>query len=259
MDKAPKIENNQTQLNFIDLVESNISKRHKGSNKFYELKDNPNKIIRVESFDELKSKHNNKLEIDELIEVAKKSFTEMEEEYGISCSVDFVVSKDKNGKDVVCSISDRIEGKQLGNVEKTEKFVIKIKKLYSAIAKYFLYKFSDGGLYVWDINGESQYIYGKKQGDKEDKIYLIDTDIWLSRSKSDMYLSVYWLVRHMSWLEHRLGIRFQEARNYITEFINQPIPEKSDEQVKKNLDGIKDILNDKKSVYDPKSAIPRFE
>lgn len=53
MDKAPKIENNYNRLNFNDLVKVIFSEHHKGSNKFYELKDNPNKIIRVESFNEL--------------------------------------------------------------------------------------------------------------------------------------------------------------------------------------------------------------
>lgn len=259
MDKPPKIENNKAQSNFSDLVDSNISEHHKGSNKFYELKDNPNKIIRVESFDELKNKHDNKLEIGELVETAKKLYKELEEKYEISSPVDFAVSKDKEGNDIVCSITDRINGKQLENVEKTKEFKIKTEKLYASISKYFLDKFNEGGLYVWDINGESQYIYGKKEGDKEDKIYLIDTDIWLSKSKKDMYLSVYWLARHISWLEHCFGTSFQEARNYITEFISQPIPEEVDEQVKKNLNGIKDILDNKKSEYDPESAIPRFE
>ena len=197
--------------------------------------------------------------IPELVEIAKKLYQELEEKYNILVPVDFTISKYGDGKDVVCSITNKIEGKHLGEINKSEEFLSKTEKLYASIAKYFLDKFREGGLYVWDLNGESQYVYGKKLGDKEDKIYLIDTDIWLSKNKNDMYLSVYWLVRHMSWLEHQLDVKFQEARSYINEFINQPLPEKVDESVEKNLDGIKKIMNDEKSEYNPESAIPRFE
>ena len=54
MEKISKIETNQNELNFNDLVVSNVSKSHFGSNKFYEPKDNKNKIVRVESFNELR-------------------------------------------------------------------------------------------------------------------------------------------------------------------------------------------------------------
>ena len=252
-------EKNKNELNFNDLVVSTISKSHVGTNKFYEPKDNPNKIIRVESFDELLDKHNNKIGIPNLVGTAKNLYKELEEKYGIVAPVDFATSKDNHGKDVVCVITDKIEGQNLEKVENGEEFVNKVEKLYSAVAKYFLDKSKDGGLYIWDINGESQYIYGKKLGDKEDKIYLIDTDIWLSKNKNDMYLSVYWLARHMSWLESKLGVKFTEARNSINEFINQPLPEDAEESVEKNIDGIRKIIAGEKSEYNPESAIPRFE
>lgn len=249
----------QPELDFNDLVASTISKLHIGSNKFYELKDNPNKIIRAVSFDELLYEYDNKITIPELVETAKKLYKELEEKYEIVAPVDFTTSKDKDGKNVVCSITDKIEGQSLEKVEKSEEFINKVEKLYSSVVKYFLDKFKSGGLYVWDINGESQYIYGKKIGDKEEQIYLIDTDIRLSKNKNDMYLSVYWLARHMTSLEHRLGVQFQEARNSINEFINQPLPKDTDESVHKNIDGIKKILAGEKSDYYPESAIPRFE
>jgi hypothetical protein len=259
IEEIPEKENNLDTLNFNDLVASTISKGHLELNKFYEPKDNSNKIVRVESFDELLDKHDNKIGIPELIETTKKLYKELEEKYGIVTPVDFATSKDNDGKEFVCVITDKIEGQNLEKVEKSDEFVSKAEKLYSSIAKYFLDKSKDGGLYIWDINGESQYIYGKKLGDKEYKIYLIDTDIWLSKNKNDMYLSVYWLARHMSWLESKLGVKFIEARNSINEFINQPLSKDVDESVEKNFEGIKKIMAGEKSEYNPKSAIPRFE
>ncbi|HEU0085551.1 MAG TPA: hypothetical protein VFQ59_01160 [Candidatus Paceibacterota bacterium] len=252
-------EKNPNELNFDDLVVSNISKSHAGSNKFYELKNNPNKIVRVEGFDELLNKHDNKITIPELIENAKKLYKELGEKYGIVAPVDFVTSKNGDGKDIVCVVTDKVEGQSLEKVEKSEVFVNQVTALYSAVAKYFLDKSKTGELYVWDINGESQYIYGKKSGDKEDQIYLIDTDIWLSRSENDMYLSFYWLARHMSGLENKLGVKFTEARNNINEFLNQSLPKDTDESVKKNIEGIKKIMNGEKSDYTPESAIPRLD
>lgn len=255
-EKFPKIKNS---LHFNDLVESNISKRHSDFQKFYEMKDNPNKIIRVEHFDELRIKHDCKLKIPELVEAAKKLFKELDEKYGIHCSVDFAIGKDKEGNDVVFSTTDRIEGDPIGEVHMSEEFLNKLKKSYAGIAKYFLDKFKEGGLYIWDINGESQYVYGKKLGDTENNIYLVDTDVWFSKNKNDMYLSVYWLLRHMSFFEYRAGIQFSEARNYIIEFIKQPLPEHLDKSVQENLNEIRKLLNNEKSDYDSESAIPRFE
>ena len=260
MEKIQKTENNLNTIDFNNLVVSDISKTQvKNPPKFYEFKDNPTKIIRVESFDELLEKHDNKIGIPKLVETAKKLYKELGEKYEIVAPVDFAISKNKEGEDVVCAVTDKIEGKNLEKVEKSEEFVNKVEKLYSSVAKYFLDKSKDGGLYIWDINGESQYIYGKKLEDEENKIYLIDTDIWLSKNKNDMYLSVYWLARHMSWLENKLGVKFKEARNNINEFINKPLPKGADESVKKNINGIKKIMAGEKSEYNPESAIPRFE
>lgn len=250
---------NVNELDFNDLVASTISETHLGLNKFYEFENNPNKIVRVESFDELLDKHDNKIEISELVGITKKLYKELEEKYDIVAPVDFAVAKDKDGKNIVCSITSKIEGQNLGRVEKSEEFINKVKKLYSSVAKYFLDKYKSGELYIWDINEESQYIYGKRVGDKEEKIYLIDTDIWLSKNKNDMYLSVYWLARHMTWLEHNLGVEFTEARKNINEFLGQLLPQNADESVNKNIEGIKQIINGEKSNYNPESAIPRFE
>lgn len=259
MEEEPKKENNQLPFNVKDLVDSHISEMHMEYHKFFELKNEPNKIIRVESSDELKTKHNNKLEIAELVEIASRLYKELEEKYGIFVPTDFFVGKDKEGKDVVFSVVDKISGKHLGEVEKSKEAAAQVESLYTSVAKYFLDKYKDGGLYLWDICGESQYIYGRKSNGNEDKIYLIDTDIWLNNSRTGMYLVVYWLTRHMSGAERDFNTQFNEARNYIKQFIDQPLPKNISETDMKNVDGIKSFLNNVKSDYNPKSAIPTFE
>lgn len=241
-------------LNFNNLTESSIPNK---ISKFYESKDYPGKIIRVEDFNELLNRHDNKISVPELVDIAKKLYTELGEKYGIVAPVTFSIEKNNKGEDVVCSIVDKIKGEHFENINNQEDLLNKVEKLYSSIAEYFLDKYKEGGLYIWDINGESQYLYGKKEGDTEDKIYIVDTDIWLSKSKEDMYLSFYWLARHMSGLEKHFKTQFKEARKYISKFIEEPLPDGMEEN--ENIDGIRKILNNEKTDYNPESAIPRFE
>jgi hypothetical protein len=114
-------------------------------------------------------------------------------------------------------------------------------------------------LYLWDICGGTQYIYGKKAGDTEEKIYLVDTDIWLNNSRKGMYLVVYWLTRHMSDAEEHSNTKFVDARSYIEQFVSQPFPDDMSKSDMKNIDGIRNFLNGGKSSYNPKSGIPNFE
>lgn len=255
MEKEPKIENTNLPFDVINLIDSEISSDH----KFFESSDRPNKIIRVEDGKELIKKHKGKFELIELVEEAKKLYTELEEKYGIIVPAEFFIGKDKTGNDVIYSVVDKIEGKRFEDIEKTDEDIKKVEALYTSVAKYLLDKFKEGGLYLWDICGESQYIYGKKVGEDEDKIYLIDTDIWLNNSKNSMYLVVYWLTRHISGEEKHFNTQFSEARDCIQEFVNQPLPDNIKENDMENITGIKEFLENKKSNYNPKSAIPDFE
>ena len=238
MDKEPKNENLQAPFNPDDLIGINNLNEVKKYEKFFELKDEPNKVIRVESSGELNRKHKGKFELAELVEIAKGLYKELQEKYGINVPADFFIGKDKKEKDVAYSVVDKIEGKHLGEVDKSEEISKKVEKLYTSVTKYFLDKSKEDGLYLWDICGPSQYVYGKKPGDREEEIYLVDTDIWLNNSKTGMYLVVYWLTRHMSGQENKIGIQFNEARNNIKQFIEQPLPKNISATDIKNIDGI---------------------
>ena len=133
MDKEPKIENLQASFNAIDLIDSNISTSHKKYEKFFELSDKPNKIVGVESQKELGVKHENKIEIYELVEVAKTLFKELEDRYGILAPAEFFIGKDKTGNEVVYSIVDKIEGKHLGEVVRTKEAIKKVEVLYLSL------------------------------------------------------------------------------------------------------------------------------
>ncbi len=85
MDRFP---NNEFLFDVNDLRDSDISKHHKRG-KFFESEKLPNNVIRIEDFEELSDKHGNKVEILELVEIAKKLFKELEEKYGILVPAEF--------------------------------------------------------------------------------------------------------------------------------------------------------------------------
>lgn len=235
------------------LKESGISEHHIGKEKLFESPELPGKIIRVEHLDELREKHNNKLTAEELVRIAEKLFSELNNRYHITVPVAFHL--DSNS---VYEVVDKVV--EMGEVkdEKKEALTKKVASLYKSISQYFFDKLQEGGPYLWDVCGSSQYIYGKREEGGEDNIYLIDTDIWLGNTRSGLCLSMYWLTRHISGAEQRLGTKFDEARNIISKFV-ETVPENLSNEEEMNISGVKDFLNSKRSTYSPASAIPSYE
>ena len=263
MDEGIKIRNEHAPSVLDGLIESTISTVHKGSGKLFESEKYPNKIIRIESVNEMLYRHGNKMEALELVEHAKVLYKELQLKYGIEAPAEFFCEQDIDGKQVVYSVVDKIEGKHLEDVEVTSESLEKVKDLYSSVAKYFLDKYKEGGLYLWDLNNQSQYIYGSKNNDELEKVYLIDTDIWLNNSMVGMFLVIEWLTRHMSEVEEHFSTKFKEARNYINQFITQSLPEDTTpeqlEKINSNIMGIKRFLNGEELGDGPETGIPVFE
>jgi len=235
------------------LTDSKISES-KRKGKLFESKELPNKIIRVESFSELQARHGSKIDIYDLVDNAKRLYSEFENKYGILVLTEFYVGVDK-----VYTVVDKIKGKHFEEIENSAEVLSAVEKLYIAVAKYFLDKYKEGGLSLFDINGQSQYVYGKKVGDLENKIYLVDTDIWFNNNVEGICLSVYWLTRHLSWLEDHFGTEFLEARTHIRQFIDEYLSISKDGLENQNIDAVEKFLNHEKSDYDPKSGIPTFK
>jgi hypothetical protein len=249
--------NNSPQLPFsVDsLIESDISKHHKGTGKFFESKDCPNKIIRVEPLAELLSKHDQKFQPSELIDNARKLFQELGEGYGIVAPVDFYI-----GDGVAYSVCERIDEAGLGDDEVVEGMKEKASVLYASVARYFFDKLKSGNMYLWDINSSSQYVFGKprRSKEKDNHFYLIDTDIWLARGRLGLCQSIYWLTRHMSAMEQEFKTEFAEARHSIRVFV-ESLPEDLSREEIKNIEAVKDFLVGVSNRYNPESAIPGLE
>lgn len=261
MENESKRESNEVPF-AGDLINSDISEAHKESDKLNEIENNPNKIIRTEMFDGLNERYRNKIEIIELVQIAKKLYEELETKYDISVPVDFLIGKDKGGYEVVYSIVDRIEGENLDKVESSDEIVAQVQTLYASVARYFFNKSKEEGFYLADINNPSQYVYGRKQGEQVEKIYFVDTDIYIHNSKVGIYTVVEWLARHIVGTERHFRIKLEKAREYVEQFISQPLPENMKDSEKEEVDGniieIKKFLNESKLDYNPGPAIPDF-
>lgn len=127
------------------------------------------------------------------------------------------------------------------------KVIAQTELLYASIAKYFIDNSRDDKLCLWDINNSAQYVYGRKKGEKEDKIYFIDTDIYTNKGRLDAYLNIMELAKHMSAIEKRLQKKFGRAREYILQFLNEPMPEETDnskrQEINENINAIKKYLD----------------
>jgi hypothetical protein len=230
--------------------------------KLNEFEGDSEKIVRVEKFENLEKRFKGKLDIVEAAQIASGLFRELEEVYGIKVPTQFVIGKNEKGEKVVYQLVDKIEGKSLGEAPKTPEFVNAVEKLYENISKYFLDKAEHGGFYLTDINAKNQYVYGKKKGETEDKMYLIDTDMYFHNGRAALYQTVEWLTRHMGAMESSLEVVFEEARKNIAAFASREIPFEKDtdayKDVEEHLKVIQKFLDFKRSSGGSSDAIPKF-
>jgi len=224
--ESPEL-NPEREINFSDhLRDSEISPIHKGSGKLLEIQNNPDKIVRVESFADLKERYEGVLEPVVVGELGQELYGELKSHYGIDAPVEFMTGKDHDSNDVIYAIVDKVDGADLDKIAVTPELTEKVEKLYEAIAQYYLDKLpQEGALYLADINNASQYVYGMKKGDEKPSIYLIDTDLYMRDGKAALYNIVLWLYRHMTTVERKYGKRFDVARETIGRILDAPIPE----------------------------------
>lgn len=205
-----------------DLVKSDVNVNKKNKRDFFESKVNSQLIIRTESLDDLRNRCIDGIDPIELIVLGNRLYKELEAFYGILVSVGYVLSKDDEGSNVVYGVSNKIKGERLDRLKITPEIIEKIEKLYEKITQYYFDKISDGGYYLADIAGASQYIYGTKEGDSNSDIYLVDIDLYVREGIVALYNVILWLSRRMIFMERKCGKKFNEARNIFEKILNKP-------------------------------------
>lgn len=233
--------------------ESCISKNHIGSGKLLESDSFPGKIIRKEKVSTILLKHGGAEDPLPLVELASNLFFELENRYGISVPLENIWIDNDN--QCVYSVVEIISKKEDDPTIIAKKAEI----LYSSISKYFLDKFIEGGPFLWDINSQSQYIYGTRLGEDEANYHLVDTDIWMNNDSEQIPFVVYWLTRHMSGLERSVGTIFESARSNIENLVSAALVRNSGLEGDEYIKSIKQFLNHSRSPHNPSSAIPKYK
>ncbi|MES2437409.1 MAG: hypothetical protein V4519_05365 [Patescibacteria group bacterium] len=206
------------------LIPSGLGDTPQHLEELLQLENHPNKIIRIYPLDVVEQTYH--MPAEEALKNGKRLFEELNTNYNISTKADFVIGKDKEDRKVVYIITDRIEGESLHHiVDKSESDEIKkiegdVHNMYISLIKYYTDKIQSGDYFLDDIAILHQYVYGKKTGELEEKIYMVDTDISFNKDKASIYEAVWELTRQMKRFEKRLNTKFDDVRNMIKEFLN---------------------------------------
>lgn len=140
------------------------------------VEDNPDKLVRSRNLGEHLEK---KFELgfsEEEFKRGKVMFDKMRNEYGISIpDIQLIIGEEK-GQRKMFTVIDRIYGKSLDKIEifppeaQTE-----ADDFFYKLANFFYDIFKRGGDYWSDLRND-QYVYGHKKNEKNEKIYIVDTD-----------------------------------------------------------------------------------
>jgi len=108
-------------------------------------------------------------------------------DFGISAPMRFIIAEkneeslkyhesieDTEGRKTIYAITDKITPADLNDKTAQEQFGKDIVDLYSKIIDYYLAKLESGKAYLTDIGGWDQFVYGKREGDEQNHMYLVD-------------------------------------------------------------------------------------
>ncbi len=218
----------------------------KESPSLYETKGMEGKVVRkidADLFKKTLPEINNPAEKALII---KKLFQELEN-YGIEAPVKWVVAEapieDKYQGPALYALTDKINGTEFGNISlnEEEKAFVKIKDTINSWIDYISSKLDQDGYFLTDITRGRQYVYGKKEGDLENKVYLVDTDPFISKDKDELFFNFIMIPNEIDFLEETFKRRFDESRGKLNTLLEkiQNIPKFKG----KDFADIKKILN----------------
>jgi hypothetical protein len=178
------------QFPFIkgDLAEADFGEMPVPTFNMWEIQGKEDIVIREES-DRVKNTHGQtKKDLERRIEIykdGKKLFHELRDKYNINViPFGYIVGKaDPDDSPQVFSVTKKIFGKNIRDISRGElddqenkKFSKEADQMISSLAEYAKDKYANYGNILNDVFHYHQYVFGKKTGDKENKIYLVDIE-----------------------------------------------------------------------------------
>lgn len=151
--------------------------------RLLEFKMNPEKVIHRRGGIDSESSF-------KLYREGQKIFKIMREKYHISIpEFNYVFAPPESGSKanfVVYTVRDKIHGTPLNEKlsENDDSLRVKLDIFFTNLFRFYQDIYTEGGNYLNDLPPQ-QFVYGRKRGESEDSVYLIDTDPWYSTFSSN--------------------------------------------------------------------------
>lgn len=168
----------------------------------------------------------------------KKILQKLRNQYNIPVpDFEIVIGPGEEPRVTYYTVVDRIYGNNLeyGAIKPREKKRVGklIDALYSSIGQYFWDVYLEGGWYLTDlVRDNSQFVYGRKSGEKKKRLYLVDIEPrleYLNPEDPRTHLSLFifafnWLWELTKGMEARLGSELVMTRRKLLDFANTISP-----------------------------------
>jgi hypothetical protein len=145
-----------------------------------EIPSQPGKVIREINDKKLKELW----ETRDLLELAiqgNKLLEQLRTEYHIPLSARFVVGQNERGEKVIYIVSDKIIGEEVSNMfsiidTERERFGQEAEQIGKSLTLYLVDAYDTGKPFLWDVFAPRQYMWGHKENQEENHMYLIDVE-----------------------------------------------------------------------------------
>lgn len=162
-------------------------------------------------------------------------FANMRDTYGIKVvSMNSRREKNKEGKEKIFTLVDKIEGKNLSKIESLPmQAKDDLEALYLSLGQHY-YDAWKQGLKYWGDCRSDQFVYGNKYGEKDKHFFVVDVDPKFYREGDDKFSTV---EAALGSLCHELlenerkfqpKVRFQAARDRLLRIIDEILKEEPD-------------------------------
>ncbi len=199
------------------LEKSDLSKE---SPALYKIEGVEDKVVRKIDADIFKKTIPEIADPSEKSLIIKKLFQELEN-YGIKAPVKWVLTEasteDKHQGPTLYAFTDKIEGVDFNNIplNERESAFAKVQSIVNGWIDYILTKLERDEYFLTDIVRNRQYVYGKNKKDKENEIYLVDTDPFISKDKDELFFNFVLIPNEIDFLEEIFEKRFESSREKL--------------------------------------------
>ena len=206
--------------------------RGEGMTELYELRKDPNKIIR-----EIFVSKEDLNRMIGYIECHRTLLDDLSQNYGIVApKTSFVVGEAGVGSPRIFLVTDKVDGSVLNeNLDKAERKDAAFLKsstedIIISLADYLKDKISAGEDFMGDIFRIDQYMYGSTNGSKKKNVYLVDLETFLNQNQGEgggkdsdydyrTDACAAELIDFIYVMERKTGRKFTEARKKVGELI----------------------------------------